>query len=132
MCYIIFSGLLSVYLQMQIVMRNAIYVSISLSMFLRYLSRLLSLSSISSVPHRTAKKNSSSRGLTLKSNLQCSAMELKSRCAWATHKYVNIRPQTHLIKVTPPSKCVSLSKRLSSELIPFILLILIRQFPIFS
>lgn len=47
---------LSVYLQIQIVTRNATYMSISLSTFLRYLSRLLSLSSISSVPHRTAKE----------------------------------------------------------------------------
>lgn len=46
----------SVYLQIQTVTRNAMYVIISLSMFLRYLSRLLSLSSISSVPHRTAQK----------------------------------------------------------------------------
>lgn len=45
-----------VYLQIQIVMRNAMYVIISLSMFRRYRSRLLSLSSISSVPHRTADK----------------------------------------------------------------------------
>lgn len=54
--YVILQEMLSVYLQIQIVMRNAIYVSISLSTFLRYLSRLLSLSSIRSVPHRTAEK----------------------------------------------------------------------------
>lgn len=47
---------LSLYLQIQIVMRNATYVSISRRTFLRYLSRLLSLSSINSVPQRTAKE----------------------------------------------------------------------------
>lgn len=47
----------SVYLRIQMVMRKAIYVSISLRTFQRYLSRLLSLSSMSSVPHRTAGVN---------------------------------------------------------------------------
>lgn len=41
------------YVKMQSVMRNAMYVSISLKTFLRYLSLLLSLSSINSVPHKT-------------------------------------------------------------------------------
>lgn len=46
----------AVHLQMHVVIRKAMYVSISLRTFLRYRSLLLSLSSISSVPHRTAKK----------------------------------------------------------------------------
>lgn len=73
------------YLHIQIVMRNVMYVIISLSTFLRYLSRLLSLSSISSVPHKTAKKEI----------LQLFSATYSARWVRATQQihYKHVRPQ---------------------------------------